>query len=53
MAISVATYDRAILHLATQPLVDWNDLVWYHLVCRVTRVLDRVSDSLLIHCDER
>jgi hypothetical protein len=40
------TNGRAVLHFATQSLLSWNDLVWHHLVCGVTRVLDCVSELL-------
>jgi hypothetical protein len=36
-----ATDGRAVLQFATRSLLDWNDLVWHHLVYRVARVLDR------------
>jgi hypothetical protein len=42
----VVTDGRAVLHFATRSLLSWNDLVWHYLVYWVTRVLDRVSESL-------
>jgi hypothetical protein len=47
----VATNGRAVLHFATQSLLSWNDLVWHYLVCRTTRVLDRVSGLILLFTD--
>ena len=42
-----ASDGRAVLCFAIGSLLDWNNLVWHHLVYRVARVLDRVSELLL------